>query len=186
MTGKHDEPGLRGSVGTVPQGDIESSRPHEAIRQAIRLGLHDFKDDFEHRNTEEVSFFDMSWVWSFVAELRRHFRLLAALIAVFLVVGIALYISKTPVYTAVAIIGPPGPSPTNAMMAGMTSGGATSVARRLIGGGTGSGGNDPYQEYLQLLPSSPPENPPPRSCRLRKCLRLRARSPPPRGIHRSR
>jgi len=98
--------------------------------------------------------FDWSGLWSAVALLREYFRLLAAIFAVILTVILLVTIVIGPTYTAVAIIGPPSPSPTGSMMANINASMGANLASRVLGGATGSISNDPYQEYLQLLPSS--------------------------------
>lgn len=84
--------------------------------------------------------------------LRSHYRLL--LLFVFIAAGWTLlsHLRAKPLYSATAIIGPPPPTPANAMMSMMGAGGETSVAKRLLGGG-GQGGNDPYQNFQQIIQS---------------------------------
>jgi hypothetical protein len=82
--------------------------------------------------------------------LRRHGGLLLALLVVSLGVAGAVYIFAPQKYMASAVIGPPAPSPTEGLMTAMQ--GSSGLAQKLTGGGGDT--SDPYQEYLQLIPSS--------------------------------
>lgn len=83
--------------------------------------------------------------------LRSYYRLPLAVFGALLIVLTLIYVLVDPVYTAKAIIGPPNPSPIKGMMASM-GGGALGLSR--LAGAAGSGNNDPFQEYQQLLTSS--------------------------------
>ncbi len=99
-----------------------------------------------------------SWrpILSFFTELPRHWRLLLVLIIVGILFGVVRYATAEPQYVAVAVIGPPGPSPTDTFMPGNLGGAslAGSAVRRAFGGGSGSSANDPFKEYLKLLNST--------------------------------
>lgn len=97
---------------------------------------------------------DWSGVWKLARALGRVWRLYPVLFVALLALSLAICAIVPPTYTAVAVIGPPGPSPINSMMASLSGGATSGIARRLFGGGNLGGGNDPYQEYLQLLPST--------------------------------
>ena len=86
--------------------------------------------------------------------LRNYIRLYPIVVAVWIIITFTLYAFTKPQYTAEALVGPPGPSPTDSMLSSITDGGVGGIARKVLGGSGASGSNDPYQEYLQLLPSS--------------------------------
>lgn len=91
----------------------------------------------------------------FVAKLFRYWPLFFVLFLICIaVVGVSYTVVK-PTFTAAATIGPPNSSPTSSLLAGGGAAGAGSQSvRRLLGGVSGStAGNDPFQEYLQLLHS---------------------------------
>lgn len=89
----------------------------------------------------------------FGRRLRAFWPLLMVIVFVLTVVVGTLYAIAPVSYTAVATIGPPNPTPMNAMMSGMGSFGNASAARRLFSSGGAGASNDPFQEYLQLLES---------------------------------
>jgi hypothetical protein len=91
----------------------------------------------------------------------RRFFFVVLVISLFLTLGAAVVLPAK--YTAVAVVGPPGPSPTNVMVAASGggllpgvggNGGLAGVASKLLGGATGAGSSDPYQEFLQILQST--------------------------------
>jgi hypothetical protein len=98
--------------------------------------------------------FDMSKFGAMFAKLRNHVLLLPVVFVICFAVCFSIYPRIEPTYTAVAVIGPPGPSPINTMLATMGGGSAAGMAKKFLGGGGASGANDPYEEYKQLLPSS--------------------------------
>jgi uncharacterized protein involved in exopolysaccharide biosynthesis len=86
---------------------------------------------------------------------RRHYRLLIAILAVFMLLGLVIVAVSKPAYTAVAIIGPP--SSTLDSMTSLTAGLGSTISRGLgkkfgIGGGGGSG--DVFDQYQSLLTSN--------------------------------
>ena len=87
-------------------------------------------------------------------DLRRYLRLYAVLLAVTIIAAILIFVFVKPTYTAKAIIGPPSISPTDTMLADIGSTGVASLAKKALGSSLGGQNNDPYQEYLQLLPST--------------------------------
>jgi hypothetical protein len=92
----------------------------------------------------------------YLSSLRQRARVTIPLFAIILAVmttwWLLIYCFGSAVYSAEAVIGPPGPSPSNSMLMSMGSVGIGGEAGRILGGAS-SGGNDPFQEYLQLLPS---------------------------------
>lgn len=88
----------------------------------------------------------------FLQQLRVHYPLFFVFLFLFLVFGAAMYAFVEPTYTAYATIGAPSQSPVDALLSG--GGGAGQSVKRLLGGATGSSGNDPFQEYQQVLRSS--------------------------------
>lgn len=90
-------------------------------------------------------------VWSLIRALRSHVRLLAAVIVVSIIGASLYYVAVDRTYTAVAVVGPPGPSPTGAIMA---AGGAPSLSVSRMLSGNAPATKDNYQDFLQLLPSS--------------------------------
>jgi len=98
--------------------------------------------------------FSWAMAWSFVALLRRYYRLFWVVFAVMIAILGVQYVASDQSYTATAIIGPPGPSPAGNMLASMSTGGFSSGLSAKLLGGLGSSSRDPYQEYLQLLPST--------------------------------
>lgn len=88
-----------------------------------------------------------------IAALRKSVRLFAFIFGIGFVISFALYVSASPKYTAVAMIGPPSPSPTSAMLTAVGGGANASVARRLLGGSGGSA-SDSFDQFLLLLPST--------------------------------
>jgi hypothetical protein len=97
------------------------------------------------------------WMWTrgvaFLWQLRIHYPLYFVFLFVFLALAMAMYVLVQPVYTATATIGPPSQSSATSMISGLDGGPGQSV-KRLLGGATGSTGNDPFQEYQQVLHSS--------------------------------
>jgi len=91
----------------------------------------------------------------FLHELGAHRRLLFVIVAAFLLIGVALYARSAPSYKATAVIGPPGPSPSDTFMSsvGGSAGSTLGAARRLLGGASTQSSTDPFQEYMQLLQS---------------------------------
>jgi hypothetical protein len=87
-----------------------------------------------------------------ISMAKQHFMLFFALLFVMCVLLFFYYALAKPVYTASAVIGPPNPSPLNAMIS--TMGGPTnSIAKRLIGGASG-GSNNSFEEFKQLFQTS--------------------------------
>ncbi len=112
-------------------------------------------DGADNEATDEL---ESGWnlVIKFLRELLARYRLLIVVMVVLVVGTLGRYMSMQPVYTATAVIGPPGPSPTSSFMSGADNigrGSTGSVARRLLGGPGAASTNDPFQEYLQLLQS---------------------------------
>jgi hypothetical protein len=91
---------------------------------------------------------------AFLWQLRIHYPLYFVFLFIFLVLAVAMYVLVQPVYTASAIIGPPSQSSATSMLSSGLDGGAGSTFKRLLGGATGSTGNDSFQEYQQVLHSS--------------------------------
>jgi hypothetical protein len=89
----------------------------------------------------------------FIWQLRGYYPLYFVVLFIFLLLSAAMYIFVPPTFTAVAMIGPPGLSPLNSMLSDLDGIGGQSV-RKLLGGSSGTSGNDPFQEYQQLLHSS--------------------------------
>ena len=93
----------------------------------------------------------------FMHVLRASYRLFICLSVISIALTTVYYSTSRPMYSAMAVIGPPNPSPTNSLLSssGGLSGGSVSsgAVSRILGGGSGafSKGNDIYQEYLQLL-----------------------------------
>lgn len=84
----------------------------------------------------------------YARKLVESYRILYVMVPCFIILGALLYIDSKPVYTAVAIIGPPLPSPTSAMLTSTGSGiSLRSLARN---GGNSSG---PFQQFQQMLQS---------------------------------
>ena len=110
------------------------------------------KNDRPISDKGELNVLSIAWEFAvrFWPELWAHFRFFLISAVVFVVVIMAQYLSIKPSYTAIAVIGPPGPSPVNSFI-GNTN--ANSVASRLLGGGGGGATNNVFQEYLQLLQS---------------------------------
>ncbi len=100
---------------------------------------------------EEPAGVDWAWVGAFALVLRRYFRLLGLILLVSLVIAAILYLILPRTYEASATVGPPGPSPTDTMFMSL---GGSNVASHLLGGISGSSAGGPYDEFLQLLPSS--------------------------------
>jgi hypothetical protein len=99
--------------------------------------------------------FNWTWITAPLSELSLHWRVYPLVLVTLLCLAFLFLVVSHPVYTATAIIGPPGLSPTNTMLASVGSDPASSIARKMLSGGASGGqSNDPYQEYLQLLPSS--------------------------------
>ncbi|NIJ46990.1 hypothetical protein [Rhizomicrobium electricum] len=88
----------------------------------------------------------------YARKLRQHLLLFPVVLFVFVVLFFLFYAVSKPTYVATAVIGPPNPSPINSMLNSMTGlpKATTGLTSRLLGGG-GNGGNDPFQEYQQLL-----------------------------------
>jgi len=115
------------------------------------------KKTLEMTDQRQPSEFDWRTMRKFFSQLCDYYRLYFVILVILGAVGLLAYAAIKPVYTAVAIIGPPNPSPMSSLLSGLTGGdGSTSgIARRLLGGQTGAGAaNDPFQEYLQLLQSN--------------------------------
>jgi hypothetical protein len=99
--------------------------------------------------------FDWTILKSFAVTLKCYYRLLGAIFAIALILAAFVYFFTSRTYTAVAVLGPPGPSPTGMMMTSIGGGGfASGLTSKLLGSGGASGGNDPYQNFQQLLPST--------------------------------
>lgn len=103
---------------------------------------------------DDEGLLDWARVWSFFSILWSYHRLFGVIFVVAAVCIGVWYATAKQTYTAVAVIGPPGPSPTGSMIASMGVGSLTSGLSAKILGGLGSNSKDPFQEYLQLLPSS--------------------------------
>lgn len=86
-----------------------------------------------------------------IALAKQHVLLFFVLLFVMLSFTVFYYVVTKPTYTASAVIGPPNPSPLNAMMS--STGLYSTIARKVIGG-TGSSSNSPFEEYQQLIQSS--------------------------------
>ena len=116
--------------------------------------MHEPKPDPNVDNDDdEGGGLSLAFVTDILAGLAQYWRLLAVILPIGLALSAASFLSQPRTYEADALIGPRGPSPTDSMLASVTSGGTSGVARRLLGGGVPAG-SDPYQEYLQLLPST--------------------------------
>lgn len=89
--------------------------------------------------------------FDFILRLSHFLYLYLILVVVTVILFLLAYCLRTPVYTAEATIGPPNPSSISSTVMGSdpVMGG---VARRLLGNSSSSG-NDPYQEYQQLMHS---------------------------------
>lgn len=97
-----------------------------------------------------LSLFDWEWLSLLRRQLRHYWRLYVVLLVLAPVLTIVQFVITAPTYTATAVIGPPPPSPANSMVS--AGGGSSSgIAAALMGR---SGGSDPYQDFLQLLPST--------------------------------
>jgi hypothetical protein len=107
--------------------------------------------------------FSSDWMRGYAKALIANCRffLIVLVVSLFLALGAAMLLPAK--YTATAVVGPPGPSPTNVMVAASGGGllpgvggssGLAGVASKLLGGTTGSGSSDPYQEFLQILQST--------------------------------
>ena len=103
---------------------------------------------------DDDQWFDWKSVLSVITELRYHLRLLGVVFAAALLCVCLILVLFSPVYTAIAIIGPPGPSPAGNMLASFSNTTGGSLANRVLGGSANGNSSDPYQDYLQLLPSS--------------------------------
>ncbi|MDR5726901.1 MAG: hypothetical protein RB191_05480 [Terriglobia bacterium] len=91
---------------------------------------------------------------NFADILKCHLRLLGLIVGIGIVVAVSIYIFTPRTYTAVAVLGPPGPSPSEAMIASIGHNSSLAgLAGKVLGGG-GTSANDPYQDLQQLLPSS--------------------------------
>jgi uncharacterized protein involved in exopolysaccharide biosynthesis len=104
----------------------------------------------ERNGAAESEAIDWTPVFLFLAELRRHLRLLAAMALVFVLVAAVRYATTPRSYMAVAVIGPPD---ATSATANNSSGGTSGIARSLFGGGSAAN-NDRYQKFLQLLRST--------------------------------
>lgn len=122
-------------------------KPSEGIMREI-------ENQIEYEPEADQSGFDWSRLFSSFSVLRNYIRLYPIVVAVWIIITFTLYAFTKPQYTAEALVGPPGPSPTDSMLSSITDGGVGGIARKVLGGSGASGSNDPYQEYLQLLPSS--------------------------------
>jgi len=100
------------------------------------------------------SSFDWNKLHAFIAELKRYYRLFWLLFGLLFLVAAVVYLWVPRSYTAVAVLGPPAPSPTSTMISTISGGGiASGLAAKMMGGGT-AGGSDPFQDFQQLLPST--------------------------------
>lgn len=95
----------------------------------------------------------LRWLALLVDEIRHWYLLFLAIFGLVCIVWAFVYAFVTPAYTAVAVIGPPNPSPINSMLSSMGGGGLGGIAKSLTSGSLFGGGNDPFQEYQQLLQS---------------------------------
>lgn len=101
---------------------------------------------------------DETFSWDLIAQylhaLRVRIRLLIVLTILIVLLVLGAYTFMSPRYAAEAVIGPPSPSPTSTFMtgSGSSTNAAGSLARRVLGGASQSG-NDPFEEYVQLLRS---------------------------------
>lgn len=106
---------------------------------------------------EDVEFNSRVWddMVAYFRRLRGYVFLLVLVLGLFLVGTLSVYVFVTPVYTAVATVGPPNPSPTTGLLA-LVNGSSVlgGLASRLSGGAGSSAGGDPFQEYKQLLSSN--------------------------------
>lgn len=100
----------------------------------------------------EGLFFDWARLTSYLLLLKEYYRLYAATLALSIVLAFVNSWFAHPIYTAVAVIGPPGPSPTGALVG--TGGGLHAALSTSLLGAGGSGAHDSFQDFLQLLPSS--------------------------------
>ena len=112
----------------------------------------------QKQQDEELAAAEKIWANTlyFVGQARFWYPLYFAILALFLFLTMMMYLVTAPSYTAIATIGPPNPSPISSMLTNIN--GSSSVtggfAKRLLGGAGGAvGGNDPFEEYLQLLHS---------------------------------
>jgi hypothetical protein len=103
----------------------------------------------------ESDWLDVSWrnLRSFIGLLKCHFRLLGAVALVLVVVAVLRFAAADRAYTAVAVIGPPAPSPTGTLMSAGGGSFSSSLSARLLGS-AGSGQHDVYHDFQQLLPST--------------------------------
>ncbi len=101
-------------------------------------------------DTQGATKIDWDKVAWFVRHMMGHYRLLAAIIVVSIPLIVLYYLTTSPIYTATAVLGPPGPTPSATAMG--LGGSLPSVGRML--GGAGNSGREPFQDFLQLLPSS--------------------------------
>jgi len=83
-----------------------------------------------------------------------YYKLHVLLVLIAIVWTVFKCATVTPIYTAIAIVGPPTPSPTTGMLTNTGGFSASGAARRLLAGSLGAGGSNPYEEFLQLLQSS--------------------------------
>jgi hypothetical protein len=106
--------------------------------------------------------FNWSRIKHGISEMRNHYRLYCIILGIFFFGFVGMYALVQPEYTAVAVIGPPGFSPTDQLMSGGLSGALGAVAgagggmaKKLLGAAAGAGSaNDPFQEYQQMLTST--------------------------------
>lgn len=115
--------------------------------------MHEPNSGLEVDDDSDERGLDLTWLTDLVGKLRRHIRLLVLMLPFGLALAATLFVLAPRSYEADALIGPRGPSPTDTMLSSIGGAGTAGVARRLLGG-VQSGGSDPYQEYLQLLPST--------------------------------
>lgn len=106
----------------------------------------------EDGSTDDGQSIDLDWLLSFTRLLRNYYRLYGVVLAATVVLYVGYFALAGPTYTAVAVLGPPGPSPTGSLIASVGLG--SGFAGKLLGAGGTSGVEDPYQDFLQLLPST--------------------------------
>jgi hypothetical protein len=107
--------------------------------------MNDERDGTDKQWAEVRQYFVLTW---------RYIRVVPVIFGVLFILGMIWYVTVTRVYTSIAVIGPPNPSPVSTLVGSLTgSSGSGGIARRIMGSSQG-GTNDIFLEYIQLLSST--------------------------------
>lgn len=139
-----------------------SGAGRSAVAEALGAGsirrdegnLHRSRNAQASRGTGDEEAFDWAKLRGFFGELKRYWGLLGLILVLAVAITVVNYAVSPKAYSAVAVLGPPGPSPTGSLLSGIGGGSTASLASRVLGGGGSAGKSDSYQDFQQVLPST--------------------------------